>query len=138
MVMQRIGLCDEIEITLHEKQGIRVTCDQEGVPDGPGNIAWRAAEAMLEQSARSTGIEICVQKRIPVAAGLGGGSSDAATVLMGLNELLELNFPDEKLMEIGVKLGADVPFFIFKKTALAEGIGDKLSMVEGLPPVWLV
>lgn len=138
MVMQRIGLCDEIEITLHDKPGIRVTCDREGVPDGPGNIAWRAAEAMLEQSAGLTGIEICVQKRIPVAAGLGGGSSDAATVLMGLNELLELNFPDEKLMEIGVKLGADVPFFIFKKTALAEGIGDKLSMVEGLPPVWLV
>ena len=56
---------------------------------------------------------------------------------MGLNELLELNFSDERLMEIGVKLGADVPFFIFKKTALAEGIGDKLSPVEGLPPVWL-
>jgi len=136
--MQRIGLCDEIEITLHEKRGIRVTCNQEGVPDGSGNIAWRAAEAMLEQSTRSTGIDICVLKRIPVAAGLGGGSSDAATVLMGLNELLELDFSDERLMEIGVKLGADVPFFIFKKTALAEGIGDKLSPVEGLPPVWIV
>jgi 4-diphosphocytidyl-2-C-methyl-D-erythritol kinase len=73
-----------------------------------------------------------------VAAGLGGGSSDAATVLMGLNELLGTNFSDEKLMEIGVKLGADVPFFIFKKTALAEGIGEKLTPVDGLPPAWLV
>jgi 4-diphosphocytidyl-2-C-methyl-D-erythritol kinase len=138
MVMQRIGLCDEIEITLREIPGIHVTCNQEGVPDGPGNIAWRAAEAMLEQYAGSAGVDICVHKKIPVAAGLGGGSSDAATVLMGLNELLELNFSDEKLMEIGAKLGADVPFFIFKKTALAEGIGDILSPIEGLPPVWMV
>ncbi len=138
MVMQRIALCDEIEITLSETPGIRVRCDREDVPDGPGNIAWRAAESLLSMADAKCGVEISIVKNIPMAAGLGGGSSDAATVLMGLNDLLNLNLTDEQLMAVGVKLGADVPFFIFKKTALAEGIGDRLSALEGLPPVWLV
>jgi 4-diphosphocytidyl-2-C-methyl-D-erythritol kinase len=138
MVMQRIALSDEIEISLSETPGIRVYCDRGDVPDGPANIAWRAADALLALSDVATGIDIFIVKKIPMAAGLGGGSSDAATVLMGLNDLLNLKLTDEKLMSIGVKLGADVPFFIFKKTALAEGIGDRLSVVDGLPPVWLV
>ncbi|MBU5612772.1 4-(cytidine 5'-diphospho)-2-C-methyl-D-erythritol kinase [Geomonas azotofigens] len=138
MVMQRVGLCDEISIALSATPGIRVTCGKKGVPDGPGNIAWRAAEALLELSGKKTGIDIAIDKRIPVAAGLGGGSSDAATVLMGVNELLGLGLTDERLMEIGVKLGADVPFFIFKKTALAEGIGDKLTAMESMPSLWVV
>lgn len=138
MVMQRIALSDEIEISLSETPGIRVYCDRGDVPDGPANIAWRAADALLALSDVVTGIDIFIVKKIPMAAGLGGGSSDAATVLMGLNDLLNLKLTDEKLMSIGVKLGADVPFFIFKKTALAEGIGDRLSVVDGLPPVWLV
>jgi 4-diphosphocytidyl-2-C-methyl-D-erythritol kinase len=115
-----------------------VYCDLKDVPDGPANIAWRAADALLTMAGITAGIDIFIVKKIPMAAGLGGGSSDAATVLMGLNDLLKLTLTDEKLMSIGVKLGADVPFFIFKKTALAEGIGDRLSLVEGLPPVWLV
>jgi 4-diphosphocytidyl-2-C-methyl-D-erythritol kinase len=138
MVMQRIALSDEIEISLSDTPGIRVYCDREDVPDGPANIAWRAAEALLALAHIKTGIDIFIVKKIPMAAGLGGGSSDAATVLMGLNDLLNLKLTDEKLMSVGVKLGADVPFFIFKKTALAEGIGDRLSAVEGLSPVWLV
>jgi 4-diphosphocytidyl-2-C-methyl-D-erythritol kinase len=138
MVMQRIALSDEIEISLSETPGIRVYCDRKDVPDGPANIAWRAADALLTLAGITVGVDIFIVKRIPMAAGLGGGSSDAATVLMGLNDLLNLELTDDKLMSIGVKLGADVPFFIFKKTALAEGIGDCLSAVEGLPPVWLV
>ncbi|MBU5636950.1 4-(cytidine 5'-diphospho)-2-C-methyl-D-erythritol kinase [Geomonas sp. Red69] len=138
MVMQRVGLCDEISIALSETPGIRVTCGKKGVPDGPGNIAWRAAEALLKLSGKEIGIDIAIDKRIPVAAGLGGGSSDAATVLMGVNQLLGLGLSDERLMEIGVKLGADVPFFIFKKTALAEGIGDKLTAMESMPRLWVV
>lgn len=138
MVMQRIDLCDDIEITLTNRGEIRVACGMEGVPSGQGNIAWQAADALVQLSARKVGLNIAITKNIPVAAGLGGGSSDAASVLIGVNELLELNLPDERLMEIGVKLGADVPFFIFRKTALAEGIGERLSPVEGLPPVWLV
>lgn len=138
MVMQRIALSDEIEISLSDTPGIRVYCDRGDVPDGPANIAWRAADALLALTHSNTGIDIFIVKKIPMAAGLGGGSSDAATVLMGLNDLLNLKLTDEKLMSVGVKLGADVPFFIFKKTALAEGIGDRLSVVEGLPPAWLV
>lgn len=138
MVMQRIALSDEVEISLSDTPGIRVYCDRGDVPDGPDNIAWRAADALLAMTGITAGIDIFIVKKIPMAAGLGGGSSDAATVLMGLNTLLNLKLSDEMLMSVGVKLGADVPFFIFKKTALAEGIGDRLSAVEGLPPVWLV
>ncbi|MDD2319797.1 MAG: 4-(cytidine 5'-diphospho)-2-C-methyl-D-erythritol kinase [Geobacteraceae bacterium] len=138
MVMQRIDLCDEIEIVLSATTGIRVRCDREDVPDGPGNIAWRAAESMLAMTDAVSGVDITITKKIPMAAGLGGGSSDAATVLMGLNDLLDLKLTDKQLMAVGVTLGADVPFFIFKKTALAEGIGDRLSALEGLPPAWLV
>lgn len=138
MIMQRISLCDEITITLSDMPGIRVTCGREGVPDGPGNIAWRAADALLKLSGRQSGIDIAITKNIPVAAGLGGGSSDAATVLLGVNELLGLGFSTERLMEIGVTLGADVPFFVFGKTALAEGIGEILTPIEAVPPLWMV
>ncbi|WP_085813174.1 4-(cytidine 5'-diphospho)-2-C-methyl-D-erythritol kinase [Geoanaerobacter pelophilus] len=138
MIMQRVDLCDEIEIALADSPGVRVTCGRKGVPDGPGNIAWRAADALLKLSGREVGIEISIAKKIPVGAGLGGGSSDAATVLMGVNELLGLGLSDERLMEVGVKLGADVPFFIFKKPALAEGIGDRLTALEGVPSLWVV
>ena len=87
---------------------------------------------------RQAGLAIAITKNIPVAAGLGGGSSDGATVLMGVNELLGLKLPEDRLMEIGVKLGADVPFFIFKKSALAEGIGERLTAIREIPALWLV
>jgi 4-diphosphocytidyl-2-C-methyl-D-erythritol kinase len=138
MVMQRIDLCDDITIALTGTPGIRVICGKAGVPDGPGNIAWRAADALLGLAADKPGLDITIAKRIPVAAGLGGGSSDAAAVLMGVNELLGLGFSAARLMEIGVGLGADVPFFVFKKPALAEGVGERLAPLEAIPAVWLV
>jgi 4-diphosphocytidyl-2-C-methyl-D-erythritol kinase len=138
MVMQQVNLCDEITITLTDTPGISVTCGKNGVPDGPGNIAWKAANALLELSGGSQGAEIFITKNIPVAAGLGGGSSDAASVLMGMNELLRLGLSDQRLMEIGVKLGADVPFFIFKKSALAEGIGEALTVMPEMPRAWIL
>lgn len=138
MVMQRIALHDEIEISLSAPPGIRVSCNRDGVPSGPANIAWRAAEALFSRTNAEVGVDIFISKNIPVAAGLGGGSSNAATVLMGLNELLGLRLPDSELMSIGLKLGADVPFFIFRKTALAEGVGERLTEIEGLPQAWLV
>jgi 4-diphosphocytidyl-2-C-methyl-D-erythritol kinase len=138
MVMQRVNLCDEITITLTDTPEISVTCGKKGVPDGPGNIAWKAATTMLETSESGHGVNISIIKNIPVAAGLGGGSSDAASVLMGMNELLRLGLSDQNLMEIGVKLGADVPFFIFKKTALAEGIGEALSAMPAMPSAWVL
>jgi len=138
MIMQRIAIYDEIVLSLSEIPGIRVNCGKDGVPDGPGNIAWRAAETLLQRITARPGIDISITKNIPVAAGLGGGSSDAASVLMGLNDLLEMGLDDRELMDLGRGLGADVPFFIFKKTALAEGIGEILTPVEGLPKVWLI
>jgi 4-diphosphocytidyl-2-C-methyl-D-erythritol kinase len=138
MVMQRVNLCDDISVTLTDRPGISVRCGKKGVPDGPGNIAWKAADALLEMAAVSRGAEISITKNIPVAAGLGGGSSDAAAVLTGMNELLGLGLSDRRLMDIGVTLGADVPFFIFKKTALAEGIGEALTVMPQMPAAWVL
>jgi len=138
MVMQRVNLCDTITVTLTETPDISVTCGKKGVPDGPGNIAWKAAKALLDLANQGQGAIIDIVKNIPVAAGLGGGSSDAATVLMGMNELLGLGLPDERLMEIGVTLGADVPFFVFRKTALAEGIGEQLTPMPAMPAAWVL
>lgn len=138
MIMQRVNLCDDIVLTLTDTPGITVNCGKQGVPDGPGNIAWKAARLMLDASGTGLGTEISITKNIPVAAGLGGGSSDAAAVLMGMNELLELGMKPQQLMEIGVTLGADVPFFIFKETALAEGIGELLTAMPKMPRAWIL
>ncbi len=138
MIMQRVELFDTIQLTISNIPGIRVTCGREGVPDGPGNIAWKAAHEILKLAPMATGVDITITKRIPIAAGLGGGSSDAAAVLMGLNDLLGLNLSIDRLMKIGVTLGADVPFFVFGRTALAEGIGEILTPIERIPTAWLV
>lgn len=138
MIMQRVNLCDQVLIRLVSEPGISVVCGADGVPDGEGNIAWRAARELLDRSDYSGGIAVTIDKQIPVAAGLGGGSSDCAAVLLGLNELLGLGLSREQLMAIGVRLGADVPFFVFQQTALAEGIGEKLTPLPGLPPAWVV
>ena len=138
MIMQRVDLSDEITIELTGLNDLTVSCGSQGVPDGPGNIAWKAARAMLDLAGSGQGAVITIDKHIPVAAGLGGGSSDAATVLTGMNELLGLGLSRQRLMEIGVTLGADVPFFIFGETALAEGIGDRLIPMPSMPPAWIV
>lgn len=138
MIMQLVDLCDDISVSLQDSPDIKVVCGTKGVPDGPGNIAWKAARTMLDIADSDMGAIIEITKNIPVAAGLGGGSSDAATVLMGMRELLELKLTDQRLMEIAVKLGADVPFFIFKKTALAEGIGEKLTAIPDIPKAWIL
>jgi 4-diphosphocytidyl-2-C-methyl-D-erythritol kinase len=138
MIMQRVNLCDQITLTVTDTPEINVTCSTPGAPNGPKNIAWKAAKALLDLSKSGKGATIEIRKNIPTAAGLGGGSSDAAAVLMGLNELLETGFSEMKLMEVGCTLGADVPFFIFKKTALAEGIGEKLTLLPEMPKCWIL
>ncbi|MGB9079871.1 MAG: 4-(cytidine 5'-diphospho)-2-C-methyl-D-erythritol kinase [Desulfuromonadaceae bacterium] len=138
MIMQRVNLYDKITLTRTDSPGITVTCNAKGAPDGPANIAWKAARTLLDPAEARTGVCIEIIKNIPVAAGLGGGSSDAASVLMGMNELLRLGLTDQQLMEIGCKLGADVPFFIFKTTALAEGIGEKLTPLPNMPKCWIL
>lgn len=138
MIMQRINLCDKITITLTDTPVINVVCNSKGAPDGPENIAWKAARSLLDLGSSANGVNIEIIKQIPVAAGLGGGSSDAASVLMGMNELLKLELTEQKLMDIGSKLGADVPFFIFQKAALAEGIGEKLTPLPEMPKCWIL
>jgi len=138
MIMQRIDLCDEIELTLQQEPGISLACNHPYIPRDERNIVWKAAEKILACSNKNVGVKINLKKNIPVGAGLGGGSSDAATTLMGLNDLLGTGLTDQQLTSIGVKLGADVPFFIFKKAAVAEGIGDRLSPLEQIPKLWLL
>ena len=138
MIMQRVNLCDQISLAVTGAPDIIVTCNSPGVPDGPKNIAWKAARVLLDRAKANNGVTIEITKKIPTAAGLGGGSSDAASVLMGLNELLEIGYSDKELMEIGCTIGADVPFFIFKETAVAEGIGEKLTLLPNVPKCWIL
>lgn len=138
MLMQAVSLYDDIELSLTDAPGITILATTGAIPTGPDNIAWRAADALLRHAGVTAGVRIRIDKRIPVAAGLGGGSSDAATTLMGLNRLLALGYSNAELMAIGLQLGADVPFFIFGQPAIAEGIGEKLTPVTGLPKLPLV
>ena len=138
MLMQRVSLYDTLRIALVAERGVRVVCKGVELPPGGENIAARAARRMLELSGADCGVEIAIDKAIPVAAGLGGGSSDAAAVLMGLDEMLSTALGKERLMAEGGGLGADVPFFIFKEPAWATGIGDCLETVPSLAPLWYV
>lgn len=136
MLMQRISLFDRIRIALTPEPGVRVFCPRLPLTAGEENIAARAARKILEIAAYSDGVEIHIDKEIPIAAGLGGGSSDAATVLMAMNELLGTGLSREELMALGLQLGADVPFFIFESTAWATGIGEMLEKASTLHDVW--
>jgi len=138
MLMQRVSLYDRLVISLEDRPGVRVRCDGLDLAPGEENIASRAARRMLELADLEGGATIELDKQIPVAAGLGGGSSDAAAVLMGLNDLLGAKLTRRQLMAEGARLGADVPFFIFGDTAWATGVGDRLEKVPDLPPLWYV
>jgi 4-diphosphocytidyl-2-C-methyl-D-erythritol kinase len=137
-LMCPLGLADRIRLD-PTGPAIRVTCTDPAVPADATNTAHRAAEIFirtLKKSRRSplTGIKITIDKQIPVGAGLGGGSSDAAAVFRGLNRLLGHPFQLAELMEMGSEVGADVPFFIFGQPALATGIGERLEPYPKLPP----
>ena len=137
MLLQSIGLWDELILTEKGKD-VRIVGDLQGIPRNGDNLAVRAAEQIRESCGVDAGVEITIRKRIPAAAGLAGGSSDAAAVLVGLNALWDLNLPEERLRQLGSRLGADVPFCISGGTALARGIGDKLTPLSPLEGIWLV
>jgi 4-diphosphocytidyl-2-C-methyl-D-erythritol kinase len=137
-ILQRISLYDRLRISLRGEEGVSVFTYSTALPGNEGNLAHRAASVLLEEAEARVGIEIHIQKEIPISAGLGGGSSNAASTLMGLNRMLELNFSRDRLMEVGARLGADVPFFIFERTAVATGIGEKLEPLEIRPSMWFV
>ncbi len=135
MAMQRVSLYDEIAVSVGDGRGIEVSCGGVELLPGEDNIACRAAKAFLSAVNIERRVAIDIVKKIPVAAGLGGGSSDAAVVLMALNDLLEVGFSGRDLMGLGASLGADVPFFIFEQAAWATGIGTCLEPLPELPAV---
>jgi 4-diphosphocytidyl-2-C-methyl-D-erythritol kinase len=136
-LMQRINLCDELTFTRGASR-IIIRCPDSPLPEDGDNIVYRAAAAFYTRIAARPDVEITIRKKIPIAAGLGGGSSNAATTLMTLNEISGYPLTRAELLEMGGKLGADVPFFVFGNTAWASGIGDQMIEAAPLPPLWFV
>jgi len=137
MIMQQIDLHDDVTLRKQDK-GIKLVTDSPFIPVDRRNIAYLAAEKMFKRYDIESGLHIQIDKRIPVAAGLAGGSTDAAAVIKGIDQLFNLNLKLEDMMEVGLELGADVPFCIMGGAALAEGIGEKLTPIGGLKEGWMV
>lgn len=129
MIMQTIDLYDEINIE-KQKKDITIKCNKPYVPTDERNLAYRAAKLFMEKYNIDSGVNINIKKNIPVSAGLAGGSTDGAAVLKLMNKLFEINASDEELMEIGLKLGADVPYCIKGGTALCKGIGEEVTKLK--------
>ena len=132
MIMQTIDLYDDIKLKELEEDNIIIKSECSYIPLNEDNIVYKAAKLIKEKMDIKKGIEIFIKKNIPVAAGMAGGSSNAAAVLVGLNELWKLGLSKDELRDLGLKLGADVPFCIEGGTALAEGIGEKLTYIKGI------
>jgi 4-diphosphocytidyl-2-C-methyl-D-erythritol kinase len=132
-----IGLYDIISMDFKAKK-ITVTCNNPDVPDDESNLAFLAARQFYKNLGKSDGLSISIEKHIPVGSGLGGGSSNAATVLLSLNRYYQEPFSQEELMTMGLAIGADIPFYIFKQPAIATGIGEKLKVFYRLDRFWVV
>ena len=140
-VMQTVALDDEVQIRLRaDRQGIRLTCDTAQLAADQSNLVYRAATEILARAQQSIGLDIELQKRIPMGAGLGGGSSDAAATIIGLNQLLQLKWSPGQMADAGQSLGSDVPFFLFAPSAYVAGRGEAVRpvVVEGARWVVLV
>ena len=136
-IFQKISLHDTLHFSLSRRRGIRITTDHPNLPTGKRNLIYRAVISLLKKSGYREGVEVEIKKRIPLGAGLGGGSSNAATTLKALNQLLRMNLKKTELMEIGVEIGADVPFFLYEGSAIGSGVGDKLRKIT-LPTLWYI
>jgi 4-diphosphocytidyl-2-C-methyl-D-erythritol kinase len=143
-IMVPVSLYDEIFITKVAPKNRRnsslltLTCDNPAIPNGAGNLAYRAADLMLKGMDIDQPVKIHINKNIPLGAGLGGGSSDAAATLIGLNRLLRLDYSAPGLRKLGLSLGADVPFFLGGKPARAQGVGERLTPIKSLLWKWAV
>ena len=133
MVMQTVYLYDQIWMVKTKEPGIRLSTNLFYLPVNENNLAYRAAELLMKEFGIQEGIKIILDKHIPVAAGMAGGSSNAAAVLFGMNRMFSLGLSQKELMERGVSLGADVPYCIMRGTVLAEGIGEKLTPLPPMP-----
>ena len=133
MVMQTIYLYDQITITKRKESGIGLSTNLFYLPVNENNLAYRAAKLLMDEFEIRSGVDIFLEKHIPVAAGMAGGSSNAAAVLYGINRMFDLGLSMEELMKRGVSLGADVPYCIMRGTVLAEGIGEILTPLPPMP-----
>ena len=133
MIMQTINLHDQIHLKKIEEDEIRIHTNLYYLPNNENNLAYKAAKMLKDEFHLPGGVFINLKKSIPVAAGMAGGSSDAAAVLFGMNKMYGLKLSMQELMDRGVKLGADVPYCIMRGTALAEGIGEKLTKLPAMP-----
>ncbi|GAA0069757.1 4-(cytidine 5'-diphospho)-2-C-methyl-D-erythritol kinase [Clostridium sardiniense] len=137
MIMQAIDLYDEILIEKIDK-GIRINCNKPYVPTDERNLAYKAAKLFMDKFNIKSGVNITINKNIPVSAGLAGGSTDCAAVLKLMNKMFKTNLSNQELMDLGVKLGADVPYCIIGGTALCEGIGEKITKLKSFKDKILV
>ena len=133
MIMQTIHLFDRLEITRNQSGRITMSTNLAFLPTNENNLVYKAAALLKEEFDIGDGIDVKLHKHIPVAAGMAGGSTDAAAVLYGMNRIFDLGLSKEDLMTRGVKLGADVPYCIMRGTVLAEGIGEKLTPLPPMP-----
>lgn len=138
MVMQTIYLYDHVTVEKTKESGITVETNLFYLPTDTNNIAYKAAKLLIDEFQIESGVHITLEKHIPVAAGLAGGSSNAAAVLVGMNQLFGLGLTQAELMERGVSLGADVPYCIMRGTVLAEGIGEVLTPLPPLPKCYVL
>lgn len=132
MIMQTIHLYDRLDIKRTKESGIQIQTNLSFLPVNENNLIYKAAKLLMDEFSIADGVSVKLDKRIPVAAGMAGGSTDAAAMLFGMNRLFSLGLTKRQLMERGVQIGADVPYCIMRGTALAEGIGEELSQ---LPPM---
>lgn len=132
MIMQTLHLYDKLEIAKIRDPQIVLTTNLSYVPTNENNLVYKAAKLLMDEFEIKEGVSVNLTKRIPVAAGMAGGSSDAAAMLYGMNQLFELKLSLRQLMERGVKIGADVPYCLIRGTALAEGIGEKLTSLPAM------
>ena len=138
MVMQTIGIYDRLILTKIPEEEIRITSNLAFLPVNENNLIYKAIKLLKDEYHFPGGISVDLNKFIPVAAGMAGGSTDAASTMFGVNRLFGLNLSMGKIMELGVRLGADVPYCVMRGTALAEGIGEKLTRITPVPHMWIL
>ena len=138
MVMQTIGIYDRLILTKIPEEEIRITSNLAFLPVNENNLIYKAIKLLKDEYLFPGGVSVDLNKFIPVAAGMAGGSTDAASTMFGVNRLFGLNLSIGKMMELGVRLGADVPYCVMRGTALAEGIGEKLTRITPVPHMWIL
>ena len=138
MIMQTIQMYDVLKMKKVKKPGISLSVNYPYIPSDERNLVYKAAKLLMDEFQVKEGVDICLEKFIPVAAGMAGGSSDAAAAMVGINRLFKLGLSERELMDRAVKIGADVPYCIMRGTALAEGIGEKLTGITQVPECFVL